>query len=225
MALGLTSASLRNCGSMNPGLSSTAGLAGGDAFGFRLSKRPLPSVVAALPATTQSMAATAGSQPARLELRSYQDRRGWSQARRSDQVVRGGGARRRYEGHGLCADDQIPQPGQCPAQAGKGMIMGAPAGSSNATPLVPSSAGREDTYPRGQHVYMLDHVELDASGKCIGIVLRDPGGAYREIRLCAPLLLHWRRSDGGTSSYLPRRLSASHADPAHHQDNAGKQGR
>ena len=67
-------------------------------------------------------------------------------------------------------------------QTGKGMVMGGPGGFSNATPLVPSSAGMDkSTYRRGQHIYMLDHVEVDASGNCTGIVLRDPCGPYRKI--------------------------------------------
>jgi hypothetical protein len=67
-------------------------------------------------------------------------------------------------------------------QTGKAMVMGAPGGFSDATPLVPSSAGTDkSTYRRGQHVYMVDHVEVDASGNCTGIVLRDPHGAYRKI--------------------------------------------
>jgi len=65
---------------------------------------------------------------------------------------------------------------------GKGIILGAPPGFSNKTPLVPSSAGLEkSTYRRGQHVYMVDHVTIDAKGNFTGIVLRNPGGRYVTI--------------------------------------------
>jgi len=67
-------------------------------------------------------------------------------------------------------------------RAGKGLVMGGPAGFSNRTPLVYSSTGRaHGTYRRGQHIYMIDHVETDGGGNYTGIVLRDPGGAYRRI--------------------------------------------
>jgi len=67
-------------------------------------------------------------------------------------------------------------------QLGKGMVLGAPPGFSNKTPLVPSSAGLEkSTYRRGAHVYMIDHVKIDAKGNFTGIVLRNPGGRYVTI--------------------------------------------
>jgi hypothetical protein len=67
-------------------------------------------------------------------------------------------------------------------QLGKGMVLGAPPGFSNKTPLVPSSAGLEkSTYRRGQHVYMVDQVKIDAKGNFTGIVLRNPGGRYVTI--------------------------------------------
>jgi hypothetical protein len=67
-------------------------------------------------------------------------------------------------------------------QLGKGMVLGAPPGFCNTTPLVPSSAGFEkSTYRRGQHVYMIDHVKIDAKGNFTGIVLRNPGGRYVTI--------------------------------------------
>ncbi len=83
----------------------------------------------------------------------------------------------------LCARAQTFL-GQINAQRklGKGMVLGAPAGFSNKTPLVPSSAGLEkSTYRRGQHVYMIDHVKIDAKGNFTGIVLRNPGGRYVTI--------------------------------------------
>jgi len=67
-------------------------------------------------------------------------------------------------------------------QLGKGMVLGAPPGFSNKTPLVPSSAGFEkSTYRRGKHVYTVDHVKVDAKGDFTGIVLRNPGGRYVTI--------------------------------------------
>jgi hypothetical protein len=67
-------------------------------------------------------------------------------------------------------------------QDGKGMVMGGPVELSNTTPLVPPSAGIEQsTYHRGQHIYTVDHVEMDENGNCAGIVLRDPWGKYRKI--------------------------------------------
>jgi hypothetical protein len=67
-------------------------------------------------------------------------------------------------------------------QAGKGMVMGGPVELSDTTPLVPVSAGIDQcTYHRGQHLYTVDHVELDGNGNCAGIVLRDPWGKYRKI--------------------------------------------
>ena len=67
-------------------------------------------------------------------------------------------------------------------QLGKGMVLGAPPGFSNKTPLVPASAGvQKSTYRRGQHVYMVDHVKIDAKGNFTGIVLRNPGGRYVTI--------------------------------------------
>jgi hypothetical protein len=69
---------------------------------------------------------------------------------------------------------------QC--QLGEGMGLGAPPGFSNKTPLVPSSAGLEkSTYRRGAHIYMIDHVKMDAKGNFTGIVLRNPGGRYVTI--------------------------------------------
>ena len=67
-------------------------------------------------------------------------------------------------------------------QLGRGMVLGAPPGFSNKTPLVPASAGLEkSTYRRGKHVYMIDHVKIDAKGNFTGIVLRNPGGRYVTI--------------------------------------------
>jgi hypothetical protein len=67
-------------------------------------------------------------------------------------------------------------------KSGRAMVMGGPVKFGNDTPLVPASAGFEkSTYHRGQHVYMVDHVVMDANGNCTGIVLRDPWGLYRKI--------------------------------------------
>jgi Calpain family cysteine protease len=67
-------------------------------------------------------------------------------------------------------------------QDGKAMVLGGPGELSNTTPLVLPSAGAEkSTYHGGQHLYMVDHVEMDGDGNCAGIVLRDPWGTYRKI--------------------------------------------
>ena len=67
-------------------------------------------------------------------------------------------------------------------QLGKGMVLGAPPGFCNTTPLVPARAGvQKSTYRRGKHVYMIDHVKIDAEGNFTGIVLRNPGGRYVTI--------------------------------------------
>lgn len=68
--------------------------------------------------------------------------------------------------------------------AGVPMIQGSRANISNTTPLQfddPSTDGNESTYRRGEHVYMIDGVETDASGKPTGIRFRDPYGRYRTI--------------------------------------------
>jgi hypothetical protein len=62
---------------------------------------------------------------------------------------------------------------------GHGMVMGGPVGFSDRTPLVPARAGpAKSTYRRGQHIYMVDHVQRDAAGHPAGIVLRNPNGRY-----------------------------------------------
>jgi hypothetical protein len=68
-------------------------------------------------------------------------------------------------------------------QSGKGVVLGGPVTFTDATPLEPSSAGFEkSTYHRAQHIYMVDHVEKDADGVCVALVLRDPWGLYRTIK-------------------------------------------
>jgi len=67
-------------------------------------------------------------------------------------------------------------------QLGKAMVLGGPPGFYNKTPLVPPSAGLEkSTYRRGQHVYLIDHVKIDAEGNFTGIVVRNPCGGYFTI--------------------------------------------
>lgn len=62
--------------------------------------------------------------------------------------------------------------------AGKGLLTGAISGVSDFTPLTLANGG---TYRRGQHVYMVDHVELDAALKPIALVLRNPYGSYDKL--------------------------------------------
>ncbi len=59
--------------------------------------------------------------------------------------------------------------------ARKPLITGARSGVRNTTPI------QLDTYRRGQHIYMVDHVLTDAWGTPTGLVLRDPYGLYRTI--------------------------------------------
>jgi hypothetical protein len=57
-----------------------------------------------------------------------------------------------------------------------------PPGFYNKTPLVPPSAGlKKSTYQRAQHVYLIDHVVMDAKGNFTGIVVRNPCGGYFTI--------------------------------------------
>ena len=67
---------------------------------------------------------------------------------------------------------------------GKAVIAGSRSGVSNNTPIMlddPNTAANESTYHRGQHIYMVDHVQTDANGNPTGVVLRDPYGIYRTI--------------------------------------------
>jgi hypothetical protein len=62
--------------------------------------------------------------------------------------------------------------------AGKGLLTGAKSGVSDSTPLDAQDGG---SYRRGQHIYMVDHVELDAAHKPIALVLRNPYGSYDKL--------------------------------------------
>lgn len=69
-------------------------------------------------------------------------------------------------------------------EAGHPMITGARSGISNATAIQlddPATDANESTYRRGQHIYQVDHVTVDANGNPTGLVLRDPYGSYRTI--------------------------------------------
>ncbi len=72
------------------------------------------------------------------------------------------------------------------------LTTGARSGISNATAIQldnPSTDANESTYRRGQHIYMIDHVQFDAGGDPTGLVLRDPYGVYRTIT--DPVRLHF----------------------------------
>jgi hypothetical protein len=76
--------------------------------------------------------------------------------------------------------------------AGFPLTTGARSGISNATPIKlddPNTETNESTYRRGQHIYMIDHVEFDANDNPTGLVLRDPYGVYRTIT--DPVRLHF----------------------------------
>jgi hypothetical protein len=67
---------------------------------------------------------------------------------------------------------------------GAAIVAGARSGISNATPIQlddPNTEANESTYRRGQHIYMVDHVQVDGNGVPNGLVLRDPYGSYRTI--------------------------------------------
>jgi hypothetical protein len=59
---------------------------------------------------------------------------------------------------------------------GVALIAGSVSGVSDNTAITDTS------WRRGQHIYMVDRVLTDATGKRVGIVLRDPYGVDREIR-------------------------------------------
>lgn len=73
---------------------------------------------------------------------------------------------------------------QAQLDAGEPMITGARSSISNGTPIQlddPNTSDNESTYRRGQHIYMIDHVQFDGNGNPTGLVLRDPYGSYRTI--------------------------------------------
>ncbi|MFZ5446620.1 MAG: C2 family cysteine protease [Myxococcota bacterium] len=76
--------------------------------------------------------------------------------------------------------------------SGSALITGARSGLSNATPIQlddPATDGNESTYRRGQHIYMIDHVEFDANANPTALVLRDPYGSYRTVS--DPVRIHF----------------------------------
>ncbi len=85
----------------------------------------------------------------------------------------------------LWIDDQLDH--------GYPVITGAKSGISNSTPIMNDDplipGGDEITWRRGEHVYVIDHVDFDASGEPSGITLRDPHGVYRVIT--DPVRLHY----------------------------------
>ncbi|MDG2305282.1 MAG: C2 family cysteine protease [Candidatus Binatia bacterium] len=62
---------------------------------------------------------------------------------------------------------------------GAGLLTGALGGISDATPIV--AGGKKKSWRRGQHIYMIDRVEVDGQGTPTGIVLRDPYGSERTL--------------------------------------------
>lgn len=76
--------------------------------------------------------------------------------------------------------------------SGAALITGARSGLSNATPIQLddlATEGNESTYRRGQHIYMIDHVQFDANAVPTALVLRDPYGSYRTIS--DPVRIHF----------------------------------
>jgi hypothetical protein len=69
--------------------------------------------------------------------------------------------------------------------AGVPMMTGSVVQTTDAVPIQlddPSTPGtNESTYRRGQHIYMVDHVNVDASNNPVSLTLRDPWGLYRTI--------------------------------------------
>ena len=65
---------------------------------------------------------------------------------------------------------------------GRGMALGARLALATKRRLChPVTDFQKSTYRRGKHVYMIDHVKIDAKGNFTGIVLRNPGGRYVTI--------------------------------------------
>lgn len=65
--------------------------------------------------------------------------------------------------------------------AGKPVMVGGRSTLSNNLALQvddPSTSTNESTWRRGQHIYMVDHVNVDAMGNPTGMVLRNPYGSY-----------------------------------------------
>jgi hypothetical protein len=61
--------------------------------------------------------------------------------------------------------------------AGIPVVIGAVSGVTDSTPLRdddPSTPSNESTWHRGQHIYMVDHVTVDAGGTPVSITLRNP---------------------------------------------------
>jgi hypothetical protein len=68
--------------------------------------------------------------------------------------------------------------------AGIPMVVGSRSNITDSTPIqldIPNTAENESTYRRGQHIYQVDKVLVDALGNPTGLVLRDPYGSYRTI--------------------------------------------
>ena len=68
--------------------------------------------------------------------------------------------------------------------AGVPMMAGSVVQTSDATAIKldnPNTSDNESTYRRGQHIYMVDHVNLDANNKPVSLTLRDPWGLYRTV--------------------------------------------
>ncbi|MDB4966184.1 MAG: Alkaline phosphatase [Myxococcales bacterium] len=68
--------------------------------------------------------------------------------------------------------------------AGEPMMAGSVAVTTDATAIQldnPATSDNESTYRRGQHIYMVDHVNVDASNNPVSLTLRDPWGLYRTV--------------------------------------------
>jgi hypothetical protein len=63
--------------------------------------------------------------------------------------------------------------------AGKEVITGSIAGVNDFTPLIID--GSNPTWHRGQHIYMVDHVEYDANKNPTALVLRNPYGSFDKL--------------------------------------------
>jgi hypothetical protein len=76
--------------------------------------------------------------------------------------------------------------------SGAALITGGRSGLSNNTAIQlddPNTDANESTYRRGQHIYMIDHVQFDANAVPSALVLRDPYGQYRVIS--DPVRIHF----------------------------------
>ncbi|MEO8554432.1 MAG: C2 family cysteine protease, partial [Kofleriaceae bacterium] len=67
---------------------------------------------------------------------------------------------------------------------GAPMTTGSVSSISDSTPIRiddPSTSALESTYRRGQHIFMVDHVNFDAANNPVSLTLRNPYGSYVTI--------------------------------------------